>query len=222
MKKKFLALALALAVMAPTTSAFAADITHTVEGNATETLGADVTISGSIKNGNGIAPAGKIEVEMPTKATFAVDQEGNFKGSGFTVTNRSSVPVELSVASFSESIPSGGITIDKTITDKTDGNGKKPEEKNISEVGRNTVRLYLDATSGGKRNGFDLDKLVTNQKLVDIAKGDTAKVQVLGIAGTKTEGESENLKNNGESEDFTISFKIKKADDTAMRGSSAL
>lgn len=197
MKKKFLALALAVAVMAPTTSAFAQ--TQTIQGIDSGNYDANVTISGTVSRSNGTVPDGRIEVEMPTRATFAVDQEGRFTGSDFTVNNRSSVAVNLSVASFSEKIQNGGINIDKSLT-----------PQNAADKGRNTVKLQLEATSGGQSNSIDLDSTVNNESLVDIESGNTATVQILGLAGTKKEDNQE-VENGGASEEFTVTFKIKKA-----------
>ena len=194
MKKKFLALALAVAVMAPTTSAFAQ--TQTIEGLDTQPHNADIIINGTVKRADGLVPEGKISVEMPTNASFTVDQEGTFIGSKFSVNNRGVGKVKLSVASFSEQYPSAGITINKNL-----------EPGQVDSVNRDTVRLQLDATSGGVNNTIDLDTSVTNEDLISIAGGESATVQVLGLAGKAKGSASET---SGVSEDFTVKFKIEK------------
>ena len=78
MKKKFLPLLMAGMVVVGTTGLVNAD-TKTLTGNDTETLQSNVSVSGTVSNQQGTAPAGKITVELPTRMAFAVDQKGNFK-----------------------------------------------------------------------------------------------------------------------------------------------
>ncbi|MFN8605386.1 MAG: hypothetical protein U0Z74_04925 [Romboutsia timonensis] len=42
---------------------------------------------------------------------FSVDQDGNFLSGYYTITNKSSVGISVSVATFTDSNPNGGITI---------------------------------------------------------------------------------------------------------------
>ena len=195
MKKKFLALALAAAVMAPTTSVFA-QTTQSVGGVDTQTYNANITINGTVNRADGLAPEGKIEVEMPTTASFTVDQKGNFIGSRFTVNNRGVGKVKLSVASFSEEDPSGKITIKKDL---------QPDQ--VESTNRDVIRLQLDATSGGVNTTVDLDTSVTDEDLVSIAGGGTATVQVLGLAGKAKSSANEST---GVTENFTVTFKVEK------------
>ncbi|MFN8605392.1 MAG: hypothetical protein U0Z74_04955 [Romboutsia timonensis] len=69
MKKKFLGLALATMVALPATTAFAAtpEGYKSIEMGETETQQVQIPVTGSIKNKDGSAPAGRIEVELPTK-----------------------------------------------------------------------------------------------------------------------------------------------------------
>ena len=168
-------------------------ISNIVSGNDTENLYSDLIINGIISDGNGSTPAGRIEVELPTKATFTVDQAGNFIGSTFTVTNKSSCDVKLSVAQFMEGNPSGGITIDNSI-------------KDFNNISRTTVSLQLNATANGISETINLDKNISNSDLVTVGSNDSATIQILGNAGKLTTKDE-----NGATEDFTLKFKIKKA-----------
>ena len=96
MKKKFLGLALAAAVALPATGVYA----DTIGGNQNDTFTHNVTVTGTVSNKDGIAPEGKIEVELPTSMTFRVDQDGTFEGSDFKVQNRSSVGIDVFVDEF--------------------------------------------------------------------------------------------------------------------------
>ena len=100
MKKKFLGLALATMVALPATSVYAAGENNIINGVDTQTYTQNVKVSGSVSNKEGIAPAGKIEVELPTSMTFSVDEASNFKGVEYNVQNRSSVGVDVLVSEF--------------------------------------------------------------------------------------------------------------------------
>ncbi len=203
MKKKFLALALAAAVMAPTTSAFAA----TIGGNDTETHEGNITINGSVRKSDGSAAAGKIEVELPATANFTVDQEGNFIGSNFSIINRSSTAVDVKIGSFLEENRSGGIVINNQLTNDA---SQASNSNHISQVGRNTIRLQLDGVANGVSETVDLHEGVKDASFITIPKNDTAEVQVSGLAGIKKEA-NEAVENGGVSENFTVKFKISKA-----------
>ena len=83
MKKKFLGLALAA------TSVYAANDTQSIEMGKNDTKNVTVPVSGTIRNKQGQAPEGRIEVELPTKMAFTVDQDGNLPSTTYTVQNKS-------------------------------------------------------------------------------------------------------------------------------------
>ena len=97
MKKKFLGLAMAAMVALP-----AAAYADTFQWNEGDTKDVEVTVSGSVKSSTGIAPQGKLEVELPVSMDFSVDQNGTFTGTSYNVTNRSQSNVAVSVANFTE------------------------------------------------------------------------------------------------------------------------
>lgn len=203
MKKKFFALALAAAMVVPATNAFAETSINgdkqTVAGNEINSYNADVTVEGTVRKADGNLPEGKIEVELPLKTSFTVDKDGKFFGSNFTISNNGGSDVNITVASFREDDPNGGITIDKNLT-----------EDNKADKSRAVVKLNLEATSGSSNNSFDLDKTILNENLVDIASGDIATVHLTGLAGTKKDGSVSEVEQNGASENFTLTFKIAK------------
>lgn len=205
MKKKFLALALAAAVMAPTTSAFAS---QTVGGADSGTYNADVTVEGTVSKADGTAPAGRIEVELPLKTAFTVDKDGKFTGSNFTVDNRGGESVKLTLASFVESNPSGGITVDKTLI--STGTADASNAKHISNFTRDNVRLQLESTIGATSQTVDLERTLVSTELGDIAPGASAAIAITGLAGTKAAPTSD-ADTVGASENFTLRFSIRKA-----------
>ena len=196
MKKKFLGLALAAAVALPATSAYAN--TTTITGNDTETLTHDVTVSGTVRKSNGEAPAGKLEVELPTTMAFTVDEEGNFNGANYKVTNRSAVGIRLSVAEFRETDSNGGITLNQV-------SGFNPADKD-----RANIAMSLDGNVDGNFTSVDLSQVTagTEEDVLDVGANDAGILRLSGQAGTKKD--NSNLESNGAKEDFTLVFKVKK------------
>ena len=203
MKKRFLGLALAAMVAVPATSAYAAD--KTITGNVNDLHTHDVTVSGTVRNVEGQAPEGTIEVELPTSMQFTVDQDGVFTGSEFTVKNKSTVGIDVSVASFSETKPSGGITLIPMST----------EESALASKPRNEVALSLV----GDKNSVDLAEFAKqgvvgdNTKLLTVsADNGVGTIQLTGKAGKfKSELSSKSeVDQNGVQEDFRLVFQIKK------------
>ena len=199
MKKKFLGLAMAAAIALPASSAYAAN--NTLTGNVNDTLTQDVKVSGSVKNSQGIAPAGKIEVELPTTMSFTVDQSGTFQGVNYQVKNNSAVGISVAVSDFRE-----------TNKDPDNGIVLTPHSENMSTLPRNNVKLALVGNEGH----VDLsDTTAIKQKPV-ILKVDpnasTGTIQLLGDAGkdTGSTNQSKPVETKGVDEEFTLVFEIKK------------
>lgn len=207
MKKKFLALALAGAVAMPVVANASTNVNN-FQGDNTSPLDANLTIKGSVQNAQGQAPAGKLQVELPTAVSFTVDQAGNFQSAGnFKITNKSTDPINIDVAQFSDT-RAGGITF------------KERSELGASQrasLNRANVSIILN---GNGSNTVDLGTVMKNQttdRLVDaLPANDSINITIDGVAGTKKETNpvdtttSASLDNAGTSEDFTLRFVISK------------
>ena len=199
MKKKFLGLAMAAMVALPASSAYAAN--NTLTGNLNDTLTQDVKVSGSVKNNQGVAPAGKIEVELPTTMSFTVDQAGTLQGVNYQVKNNSAVPISVAVSDFRETNndPNNGIVLQKHGVD-------------MSNLPRNNVKLALVGNNGH----IDLaDSVAISQKPVILnvdPNASTGTTQLLGDAGkdTSSTNQSKPVETKGVDEEFTLVFEIKK------------
>lgn len=189
MKKKLLSLLMAGAVVAGSTvPAFA----QTYQAAESQTIDANVTVTGTVDNADGIAPAGKIQVEVPTTLSFTVDKDGVFDAAQYTISNKSQTEIQVLVGSFKESNPTGGITLVQH------GQSLKGQD-------RSHLQLALLGNSGH----VDLAKVDATQKISVIAGGNTDSIQLLGAAGdTATPGTG--VDKDGASEDFQLVFKIKK------------
>jgi hypothetical protein len=189
MKKKLLSLLMA-GVMVAGMSVTASAQTQTITGDDTQTYDANVKVTGTVTNDQGEAPAGKIQVEVPTTLSFTVDQSSNFKAPTYTIANKSAEAVVVSVGSFKETDDKGGITLHKNTED-------------IASEDRSHVKLTLKGNSGE----VDLAAVDTAIVISEIDSNNTDNIQLIGVAG---ESSGTAVDADGTSEEFNLVFKIKK------------
>ena len=208
MKKKFLGLALATMVALPATTAYAANDTQSIEMGKNETQNVTVPVSGSIRNKQGAAPEGRIEVELPTKMAFTVDQDGNLPSTTYTVQNKSQgVNIDLSVASFSGGSDSAG----NSTGIKLHAGGEVSRDRN--DKYRNEIELKL--TNSKDNTEIDLGNFNTSggngTTLATINAGETNSIVLSGVAGTKPSSNTgTDVDSKGANEEFNLVFSIKK------------
>lgn len=199
MKKKFLGLAMAAMVALPA----AAYADTTVRWDEGGTKDVEVTVSGSVKSSTGIAPQGKLEVELPVSMDFSVDQNGTFSGTSYKVTNRSQHDVAVSVADFKETNTQGGIKLlGKSQLSDLNSTGKR-NEVIMALVGDGNVHVDLGA----------FNKTTDSQKklLVVPKNNGVGTIRLEGIAGTGEMETVDNVSNDtGVAEKFELVFQIKK------------
>lgn len=197
MKKKFLGLAMAAMVALP-----AAAYADTVQWNEGDTKDVEVTVSGSVKSNTGIAPQGKLEVELPVSMDFGVDQNGTFTGTSYNVTNRSQSKIAVSVANFTEQNKQGGITILPT-SDKGTIDTKGRDNVIMALVGDNNEYIDLGA--------FNKSTDSTKELLVVDKNNGVGTIQLAGVAGKQDITSANGISNDtGVSETFKLVFQIKK------------
>mgnify|MGYP004720015469 CR=1 FL=1 len=109
MKKKFLSLMMAAAVVATTSvSAFAAGKDVTVTNDEQQV---PVTIAGSV-NGNDDKPApGTLSVTVPTALSFAVKNDGTLQGTQITIENNGTEEINVYAYKFIDTTPDSKITV---------------------------------------------------------------------------------------------------------------
>lgn len=202
MKKKFLGLAMAAMVALP-----AAAYADTFQWNEGATKDVEVTVSGSVKSSTGIAPQGRLEVELPVSMDFSVDQNGTFTGTSYNVTNRSQQDVIVSVANFSETNQQGGINI-LQITDKD----------NIAQKGRENVIMALVGDSGKYVDLGDFNSKKGEELLRVKGNNGVGTIELAGLAGKQTIGTDSSpspangvTDSTGVAETFKLVFQIRKA-----------
>lgn len=217
MKKKFLSLMMAAAVVATTSVSAFASTTNTVNGEEGGTYQQDVIITGDIQDNTGHTKPGTISVSVPTSASFMVSNNGTFTGSGIELTNLGTTAVDVSAERF---IDSNG----------TDGVELKPESEvttNQDNVERNKVALrlvsakntiYLSSTgkASGDETGLYKGKTIgAAEKATDEedkylltlnGPGSTGTISISGDAGQKADSVPKAIKDT-----FTLTLKIKKS-----------
>ena len=222
MKKKFLSLMMAAAVVATTSvSAFAADnnvhVTMPNKENVTakdnEQPTQDVEITGHVQADNGEMPATTFKVTVPTAANFTVTSQGQLVGPDLTIKNEGPQGVDVYAYDFSNT-GSGAI---KVVGEDTVANN------NGADVKRSTVSLkllvdgvaqaYLGASAtDGKEGIYENSDLSTKKpegkKLFSLEAGaDEAQTKKVKIAGTA----GKSGLSNPVADTFKLVLKIKKA-----------
>ena len=113
MKKKFLSLMMAAAVVATTSvSAFAADDT-TIQVQPKSERDVPIDITGNIANSNGDVVSGTVSVTVPTAAAFKVNASGELTSPSMEIRSNSSEPVEVVASKFVDANGSDGINLVK-------------------------------------------------------------------------------------------------------------
>lgn len=210
MKKKFLSLMMAAAVVATTSvSAFAntRDYDNVAED---QEIDHKVTITGDVENEGGNIKPGTLSVTVPTTATFRVKQNGDFQGSTLEVRNRGTQTIEVYVNEFIDIDGDENVNVvSDALTSKTTESTVNRKNVSLNIEGNNGI-AYLGTDAGDAGKGVYSDKNLTvgeanGKKVSEITAGDTDRLTLGGRAGQKTETITEAVKNA-----FTLKLAIKK------------
>lgn len=215
MKKKFLGLAMAAMVAIPATGVYAAP-TITDIGNDNIKLEAngdtaehEIPVTGYVTDHQGEKPQ-RIEVELPSKMAFTVNENSSVTETDYTIRNRSTnTAIKLSVGSFS-----GGLN-----TSNGEGNGiqvlskTKFDSVNADTLYRNQVSLVLANADGTE---VDLGDYQNKSTLGTIEAGRDTIIKLKGKAGTKQSiqatgvASGKDVDTQGAQQDFDLVFSITK------------
>lgn len=137
MKKKFLSLMMAAAVVATTSvSAFAADVNQSYDVSDTDGRNVQIGITGDVADTNNAVLPSTISVTVPTATTFKVNNNGGFYAPDIIITSDNDEEVEV---------------VAKSFKDSTDDEAKSitvVEESQLDPNSRLKVALKLKGTSG--------------------------------------------------------------------------
>lgn len=208
MKKKFLSLMMAAAVVATTSvSAFAADTTQNITVAPNGDSEVTIPMQGDITDDSGSTVPSTISVTVPTAANFTVNKDGDLQASSITITSHGE-KVEVVTGNFKDSTGTKEIEV-VAPSDFAGG---------VESVERNKVSLKLQGTDGtvylktdtdGKSGIYDY---ATNNEVAS----DANKVLGYAVNGTPLTlnitgqaGKSGNQK--AITDRFTLMLKIRKA-----------
>lgn len=114
MKKKFLSLMMAAAVVATTSvSAFAADVNESYDVSDTNGRDVQIGITGNVTDNSGHVASGTVSVTVPTTAAFKVDQTGKLTSPSMKITSNSSEAVKVIASKFVDANGEEGIELVK-------------------------------------------------------------------------------------------------------------
>ena len=205
MKKKFLSLMMAAAVIATTSVSAFADVTKTNTGD----IDHEISIEGNIKNKNDVALPSTISVSVPTNTSFTVDKTGKLISGTMNVLNMGSTSIDVYAYKFNDPNNERGINIKKSIDENTD----KKENVSLALKGGDE-EIYFSSSASitrGIYKSFDEDEGLEEddeKKIKTLAEGGQVALSFYGKGG-KT-GSLENPLQ----EKFTLTLKIKATPET--------
>lgn len=221
MKKKFLSLMMAAAVVATTSvSAFAAENDVTMPNSANVTSSdeqettSNVTINGNIQDDKGNDAPSTFKVTVPTAASFTVNKAGSLVGPTLTVKNEGKQEVQVYAQSFKAGNGDIKVISEDTIKTDTKSDSATLDRSSVSLklIGDSGQTAYLGAATGitpGVYGQPNLDSVsTTGILLTTLASGSenapsTKTIRMEGSAG-------KNVVNDAVSDAFTLTLKIKK------------
>ena len=211
MKKKFLSLMMAAAVVATTSvSAFAEDTKQNITVAPTGDKEVTIPMKGDITDNKGATVPSSISVTVPTAANFTVNQEGVLQASSITITSHGE-KVEVVAGNFKDSTGNKEIQV-VAPSEFTGGVDRVARNKVSLKVQGTNGTVYLKTESDSSKSGiYDYEKDVetevtssTNKVLGYAVNGTPLTLDITGEAGK--DGEQKAI-----SDKFTLMLKIRKA-----------
>lgn len=209
MKKKFLSLMMAAAVVATTSVSAFADTVSAVGGKVNglddKEYTTEVQIKGDVENTGGNILPGTLSVTVPTAATFRVTKENKLEGTKINVVNNGEQDIDIFAYKFTDPTGDSGIT----VLGKNALSGKDRRNITLKLIG-NLKTAYL-SSSAGSSNGIYSDENVEHVetgngeiKIADVPQGGTRELSLEGEAG------SQGAVDTPVKDTFTLVLKIKK------------
>ena len=201
MKKKFLSLMMAAAVVATTSvSAFAKEY-NVMEGTGKD---AEVQITGNIADSNDTVLPSTISVTVPTTATFTVSKDGVLTAPDINITSVGEGTVEVIAHSFVDT------TADKITVLKESEINDQSERTNVSLKLSGNQRTVALKSEAGSKNGIykenGTDAAEDNTVLGTVTQDTPLSLRLTGTAGKKDQPLAKAVSDN-----FTLILKLKKS-----------
>lgn len=203
MKKKFLSLMMAAAVVATTSVSAFAD-TQDYEVSKVKEAEANVTITGDIANREGNFAPSTISVTVPTAANFSVDNLGNTISPKIQITSRGEEPVSVIAKGFYDPTGTGNINVVSQSDVENDTEGNKVALQLIGET-----KSVVLKSEGGNNGLFKPDGITEAEN--DTVLGTVTKSKPVNLTlDVKVKSTNRTLPNNPLHDQFTLKLKLKK------------
>lgn len=205
MKKKFLSLMMAAAVVATTSvSAFAADTPVDIpEGDGKEI---NVKVTGNVEDQNGGVLPGTVSVTVPTAAVFNVNAtSGNISSGAMTITNHSDEKVLVFASDFTDTTGNSKITLKK----ETEVTKSSPRGEVALKLTGGKRTIFFTSEEKNSKSGKIYDAS-TNADLADnVEIGEATKENPL-VLTLEGNGGTNGDNTTAIRDDFQLVFKIKR------------
>lgn len=196
MKKKVLTTAMALSMLAPTMTSFAATVDSETEMGAVSGIDTNehshhMKVKGMVRTSDGAAAEGRIEVSLPTSISFVVDQDGNVQTpTNISLENKSKCGVKVSIANFTDSTPKTGIVLMDSVDDAN-------------------IRSQVNLSLSGDTADVTLKHGMAATELLTLDSGVTKSLVLQGQAGTAKDTIGA-VDTEGVDDNFTLTLKVAK------------
>lgn len=208
MKKKFLSLMMAVAVVSTTSvSAFAAEHKLTT---LEEEKKVEVEIEGKVEDSSGNVLPSTVTVTVPTSLNFTVTKEGTVVSPGIEITNSGDEPVSVIATEFIDT------TGDKKINIKKDGPLTKRSEVNLRLVGGDESITLTSESKGPSKSPGKMYNSAGNAieesgiLLKDITASNSLTLKIEGEGKKITDEQSSGSENDAINDTFKLKLKFKK------------
>ena len=207
MKKKFLSLMMAAAMVATTSvSAFAKD--YSWSDNLDKEINVDIT--GNVQDQNGHTTPGSLSVSVPTTASFTVSNNRTVQSASIRVENKGTTPIDVYAYKFADQTPDENSNI--TVVGKSSLSTADTTATLTLKLSGN--RGYAHLKSEAEGNGiYTHENCETQNKAqaegIKLAYVDGSDSQDITLSGETKE--NANLPGSPVKDNFVLTLKIKKA-----------
>ena len=207
MKKKFLSLMMAAAVVATTSvSAFAQDYSWSDKTDKN----VNIDITGDVTSRAGQVIGGTLSVSVPTTTTFTVAQDGKVTAPEINVQNRGTEAVDVYAYKFVDQTPSDDSGI--TVVGENDLSGANSTAKLTLKLDGSNGAVYLKSIASESESGLFTDPNCEQ-------KANSAGVKLVSVEGNRAKAITLTGKTKPEAQapespvqdKFVLTLKIKKA-----------
>lgn len=205
MKKKFLSLMMAAAMVATTSiSAFAEDYSWSDKSDKD----VDISITGDVTSSHGQVIGGTLSVSVPTTTTFTVAQGGGVTAPQINVENKGTEAIDVYAYKFADQTPEDNSKI--TVVGEDQLSSALTTEKLSLKLDGTTGFVYLKSDKTGSGLFTDANCSVkadaAGVKLTSVESNKSKAITLTGKTGTTATAPE-----NPTQDKFVLTLKIKKA-----------